>query len=136
MLSLDKKSLYAIEAMLTIASHQGEQPISGRDITSDHNLPPRYLEQILQKLVRADLLRGLRGPRGGYVLAREKRRITLADILEAVEAQSENFTSQHRAFNKKLNGIENQLLGELQQTTLQALATQPVKHLKTADFTI
>ena len=84
MLASPKKFFHVVEAVLTIAQHVGSQPISSKDIAVRQELTPRYLEQMLQKLVKAGILRGLRGPRGGYVLAREKRRITLADVYAVI----------------------------------------------------
>jgi len=46
-------------------------------------LPPRHLEPVLQALVRCGILKGIRGPRGGYELARDRRRVTVNDILQA-----------------------------------------------------
>ncbi len=77
-----KKLFYAVEAVLYIAYNGGQGPISGRDIAHRQNLPPRYLEQLMQKLVRGGVLRGVRGPHGGYLLARERRRITVGDICD------------------------------------------------------
>lgn len=77
-----KKLFYAVEAVLYIAYNGGQGPISGRDIAARQNLPPRYLEQLMQKLVRGGILRGVRGPHGGYLLARERRRVTIGDICE------------------------------------------------------
>lgn len=71
--------------MVYIANQQARAPVSSRDIVEAYRLPPRYLEQILQSLVREGLLRGVRGPRGGYLLAKEKRRISLLEIYEIVE---------------------------------------------------
>ena len=48
-----------------------------------HHLPSRHLEPVLQALVRVGILKGIRGPRGGYELASERRRITADDILRA-----------------------------------------------------
>ena len=89
MLRLPKKLLFAIEAVLDIAYNAGPQPVQSRDITSRQGIPRRYLEQVLQSLVRAGILGGVRGPRGGYRLARERRRITVGDITRVV-AQIEN----------------------------------------------
>ena len=80
MISPSKKIYYAVEAVLHIAYSAGAEPVSSRDIAAKQNLPPRYLEQIMQKLVRAGILRGVRGPRGGYLLARERRRISVGEI--------------------------------------------------------
>lgn len=84
MLKLSKKMLYAIEAVLDIAYHAGSTPVQSQEITRRQGIPKRYLEQALQVLVRNDVLRGVRGPRGGYRLARERRRISVADIVRVV----------------------------------------------------
>ncbi len=80
MLVPSKKIFYALEAVLYIAYNAKEVAIAGNDLCKAQNLPPRYLEPMLQKLVRAGVLRSVRGPQGGYVLGRERRRISLADI--------------------------------------------------------
>ncbi len=84
MLRLSKKMLYAIEAVVDIAYHAGGQPVQSREITERQGIPRRYLEQALQHLVRANILTGIRGPRGGYNLARERRRITVGEIVRVV----------------------------------------------------
>lgn len=84
MLRLSKKMLFAIEAVLDIAYHSGGQPVQSREITRRQGIPRRYLEQGLQQLVREGVLLGVRGPRGGYRLARERRRITVGEIVRIV----------------------------------------------------
>ncbi len=76
--------LFAIEAVLDIAYHSGSEPVQSREITRRQGIPRRYLEQALQQLVRQGVLIGVRGPRGGYRLARERRRITVGDIVRVV----------------------------------------------------
>ena len=88
MLVASKKLFYAIEAVLFIAYNAKAGPISGRDLAEQQKLPARYLEPMMQRLVRAGVLRGVRGPQGGYVLGRERRRITLGDICAAVGAST------------------------------------------------
>ena len=70
---LSKKTMFAIEAVLDVAFHVGEHPVRSGDITERQRIPKRYLEQVLQHLVRAGILSGKRGPRGGYRLGREQR---------------------------------------------------------------
>lgn len=89
MTRLPKKTLYAIEAVLDIAYHAGAEPVQSRDITRRQEIPRRYLEQTLQQLVRADILVGVRGPKGGYRLARERRRINLGEIVRIVDAEDD-----------------------------------------------
>jgi Rrf2 family transcriptional regulator, iron-sulfur cluster assembly transcription factor len=89
MLRLSRKTLFAIEAVLDIAYHAGAQPVQSREITRRQGIPRRYLEQALQNLVRGGVLIGVRGPRGGYRLARERRRITVGEIIRAVRNDTE-----------------------------------------------
>ena len=84
MLKLSRKTLFAIEAVLDIAYHAGAEPVQSREITRRQGIPRRYLEQALQNLVRSGVLVGVRGPRGGYRLARERRRITVGEIIRIV----------------------------------------------------
>ncbi|MGC2857004.1 RrF2 family transcriptional regulator [Novispirillum sp. DQ9] len=86
MLRPSKKLLFAIEAVLDIAYHAGGEPVQSREITRRQDIPRRYLEQTLQHLVRSGILVGVRGPRGGYRLARERRRITVGEIVRVVQA--------------------------------------------------
>jgi Rrf2 family protein len=90
MLRLSKKMMFAIEAVLDIAYHSSSEPVQSRDITRRQGIPRRYLEQALQHLVRNGLLIGVRGPRGGYRLARERRRITIGDIVRVVGDMESN----------------------------------------------
>ncbi len=91
---LSRRSLLAIAAVTDIALYARPMPVSAKALAARHNLPPRYLEPVLQALVRQGVLKGVRGPRGGYELARERRRITAGDIVRiAMSAQDEESTS-------------------------------------------
>jgi len=84
MLRLSKKLLFAIEAVVDIAYHAGPTPVRSTEISRRQGIPRRYLEQVLQQLVHHGILAGQRGPRGGYRLARERRRITVGEIIRIV----------------------------------------------------
>jgi Rrf2 family iron-sulfur cluster assembly transcriptional regulator len=86
MLRLSRKLMFAIEAVVDIAYHAADTPVQSKDIATRQDIPRRYLEQVLQQLVREGVLRGVRGPRGGYRLARERRRVTLGQITRIVAA--------------------------------------------------
>ncbi|MHA1113049.1 MAG: RrF2 family transcriptional regulator [Alphaproteobacteria bacterium] len=86
MFRISKKPLFAIEAVLDIAYNAGAEPVQSREITKRQGIPRRYLDQVMQQLVRARILTGVRGPRGGYRLARERRRITVGDIVRVVRS--------------------------------------------------
>jgi Rrf2 family transcriptional regulator, iron-sulfur cluster assembly transcription factor len=87
---LSRKGLLAITAVVDIAVHAAGQPVSAKALAARNILPPRHLEPVLQALVRAGILRGIRGPRGGYQLGRERRRITAEDILRAAQSLEED----------------------------------------------
>jgi Rrf2 family iron-sulfur cluster assembly transcriptional regulator len=84
MVRLTKKLLFAIEAVLDIAYNGGTVPVRSAEITEREGIPRRYLEPVLQQLVRHGILVGIRGPSGGYRLARERRRVSLGDIVRTV----------------------------------------------------
>ena len=86
MIRLSRKTLFAIEAVVDVAFHANTEPVQSSEITRRQGIPRRYLAQVLQHLVRAGILGGVRGPRGGYRLARERRRISVADIVRVVRA--------------------------------------------------
>lgn len=90
MLRLPKKVFFALEAVVDVAYNARPDPVQSKDITKRQGIPQRYLEQVMQQLVRAGILRGVRGPKGGYRLARERRRISVGDIVRVVaEADTE-----------------------------------------------
>ena len=80
---LPRKGVLAIAAVIDVATQAQGQPVSAKALAARHGLPPRHLEPVLQALVRYGILKGIRGPRGGYELARDRRRVTANDILRA-----------------------------------------------------
>jgi len=90
---LPRKGILAIAAVVDIALHAQERPVSAKTLAVRHGLPPRHLEPVLQALVRAGILRGIRGPGGGYELADQARNITAEQILRAAETVDETGAS-------------------------------------------
>jgi Rrf2 family protein len=86
MLRLSRKTLLALEAVIDIAFNARPEPVQAKEITARQGVPQRYLEQVMQQLVRAGVLKGVRGPRGGYRLARERRRISVGDVVRVAES--------------------------------------------------
>jgi Rrf2 family protein len=80
---LARRGILALAAVLDIALHARPEPVAAKAVARRLELPPRHLEPLLQVLVRNGILRGVRGPKGGYELARERRRITVAEVLRA-----------------------------------------------------
>ena len=76
-----RKGLLAIAVVVDVASQTDGRPISAKSLAMRHGLPARHLELVLQSFVRGGILEGIRGPHGGYELARERRCVTVNDIL-------------------------------------------------------
>jgi len=130
MLRPSKKMLYAIEAVLDIAYHAGGEPVQSREITRRQGIPKRYLEQTLQQLVRAGLLAGVRGPRGGYRLARERRRISVGEVVRVVrslEAGEEKPDDQPvsalglQVIHPMWSGLQDEIMQRLDGITIDEL---------------
>ncbi|WP_439572692.1 RrF2 family transcriptional regulator [Phreatobacter sp.] len=89
---LSRRGRLAIAAVIDIAIHARTGPVSAKALAARNHLPPRHLEPMLQQLVRVGILKGMRGPRGGYDLARERARITCADIVRSsLSSDAEEF---------------------------------------------
>jgi Rrf2 family transcriptional regulator, iron-sulfur cluster assembly transcription factor len=86
---LSRKGLLAIAAVVDVAVNGRERPVSARKLAARHDLPARHLEPVLQALVHEGIFHGVRGPRGGYRLSRERKRISVADILRAAGSVEE-----------------------------------------------
>ena len=78
---LSRRSVLAIAAVVDIALYSRTSPVAAKALAARHNLPSRHLETLLQGLVHAKILKGVRGPRGGYELGRERRKITVGEIV-------------------------------------------------------
>jgi Rrf2 family protein len=71
--------------MVELARRGGDQPVPLAEIADHEGLPLAYLEHVVARLRRADLVESRRGARGGYLLARDADQITMAEIVEALE---------------------------------------------------
>jgi Rrf2 family protein len=85
MLRPPRKLMFALEAVVDIAYNARPEPVQSKEITRRQGIPQRYLEQVMQQLVHAGILKGVRGPRGGYTLARERRRITVGEVVRVID---------------------------------------------------
>jgi Rrf2 family transcriptional regulator, iron-sulfur cluster assembly transcription factor len=97
--------MLGITAVIDIAVNARSGPVVAKLLAARHHLPPRHLETLLQALVRNGILKGVRGPRGGYELARERRRITAGDIVRAVMTDMQDDESIPQASSALLERI-------------------------------
>ena len=85
MLRLSTKGQYGVRAMFEIARGYPDRPVTIKEIAERQDVSVAYLEQILGKLRRAGLIRSIKGPGGGYLLAKEPKEIPIAAILSVLE---------------------------------------------------
>jgi Rrf2 family transcriptional regulator, iron-sulfur cluster assembly transcription factor len=139
------KCRLAIVAMMDLALHQGQGPVPLSAISARQQVSPSYLDLLFGRLRRSGLVTGLRGPGGGYTLARATTAISLADIVSAADDSGVAAGSGHRSFaNRPRNGqsiavdwadeLEAQMLELLAKTSLED-AIAPSKHLVKATAT-
>ena len=79
---------YGVICALHLARRSEDGPVTGRDIAAQARLPADYVEQILLRLRRADVIKSVRGARGGYMLARPSTEITIRDVIHASELET------------------------------------------------
>ena len=123
---LPRKGLLAIAAVVDVALNARGRPVSARKLAARHNLPPRHLEPVLQALVHEGIFHGVRGPRGGYELARERRRISVADILRAAGSNDNDAGAKS---SRILDEVVLPALADAERTFTAALARLSIEEL-------
>jgi Rrf2 family transcriptional regulator, iron-sulfur cluster assembly transcription factor len=128
---LPRKSVLAVAAVTDIALNARNRPVAAKALASRHRLPPRHLEPVLQALVREGILKGVRGPRGGYELAREQRRITVDDILRAART-IEDGSEEPVTGSALLNQVVGPAIAQAEHAFSNALSRISVEDLSRA----
>jgi Rrf2 family protein len=123
------RGLLAVLAVVDVALNTSERPLSAKSLATRYNLAPRYLEPMLQMLVQVGILRGIRGPHGGYRLAKPASELTVDDIIRTALACS---TDPHPFLFKNpliakvivpsLEQAEQSMSSQLSSVTIEALA--------------
>ena len=107
---LTRASSYAIHAVAYMAQHKHhEKPVASHTIAEDRGIPERFLLKVLKPLVSTGVLKSIKGPNGGYRLARKSEDVTLLNIVEAVDGPIKGVAPLHEerknVIDKKLNDI-------------------------------
>jgi Rrf2 family transcriptional regulator, iron-sulfur cluster assembly transcription factor len=124
---LPRAAHFALLAVLDVALHARGRPVSSRELARRYDLPPRRLESLLQALVRAGILKSLRGPSGGYELARERRRLTMGEIVRAALGAEEEAAA--RPQTASLNAILDPMLQEIEAGMFEQLESVTLEEL-------
>lgn len=140
------KFVEGLEAVLFVALNSGADPVSSKQICSYQDVLPRHLEPVLQVLVKEGILKGTKGPKGGYTLARDKRKISIGEIFTFLSAENSMNAAEsdcnciRRNITRKINlDISNNIEKYLREITIEDLCKQAVDQIKTdgkPDFNI
>lgn len=84
-MKISTKGRYGLRTLMDVAVHQMDGPVNLHDIAERQGISSKYLWQIVNLLKTAGLVRGMRGPKGGYVLLRAPEAITLLDVIQILE---------------------------------------------------
>ena len=126
------KVTYGIMATIELALHDRSTPLQAKAIATRRGIPSRFIEQILQGLKQAGIVRSLRGAQGGYTLAQDPNQITLAELVNSMNGKDlsspmANGTSEptesRRASNTILSDIWAQVQ-EAEQAVLRVISLQ------------
>ena len=88
-MKLSTKGRYGVKAMVELAIHYGDSPLSIKTISQRQGISEYYLEQLFSPLRKAKLINSIRGAQGGYVLGREPKDIKVSDIMYVLEGPIE-----------------------------------------------
>lgn len=135
-MKISTKGEYGIRAMLYIAMHGEERPVTSHEIAKRQGIPEPYLRQILALLSKDRLVHSNRGPQGGHVLGRKAAEISLRDILRTLEGQSTaidmilalpctiDIGTEHCAIREVFLEVKKAIERILTETTLEDLANR------------
>jgi len=119
-MKLTRASSYALHAVAFMAQQKNNKPVGSHNIAKARGIPPRFLLKVLKPLVDEGILKSVKGPNGGYELAREAGDITMLEILEAIDGpirgKADFADKSHPALNTKLVEICNQSAEAVRKT--------------------
>ncbi len=133
-MKLSTKGRYAVTAMMDLAIHDRDGPVTLADISNCQGISLSYLEQLFAKLRQSGLVEGVRGPGGGYRLGKPSNQISVADIVVAVDESLDNTRCKgnedcdngERCLTHKLwNDLSERLYEFLDGITLSEFISQP-----------
>jgi len=136
-MKLSIKTIYGIQALFELAQHPDEE-LKSAQVAGAQKIPSRFLEQILNALKKSKLVKSQRGNKGGYILAKPVKEISLLNIIEALEGQI-SFAVQSiddTAIKSVLKGIEKELAEKMGRITLDYLLNEKIKQDSVENYNI
>jgi Rrf2 family protein len=144
-MKISTKGRYSLEALLYLALQPGENYVSTRAIAGNTGISVGYLEQLFIPLRQMGIVKGIRGPQGGYLPARDASRISVGDILRSVEgplepvacAAQDNLCGREKTCNSRHTWKElyQEISACVDSISLADLA-ESYKNMDSPDYTI
>lgn len=130
-MKLSSRTRYGIRAMLELAFEYGKKPLQIKSIADREDISNKYLEQLIAMLKSAGLVRSVRGPRGGYMLAKPPQEILLKDIFVTLEGPISSVDClKHPQFTLNCTDCATrQIWNEIQDAITKVLASRTLKDL-------
>lgn len=124
-MKLSTKGRYGLRAILDIALHEEEGPVTLNSISERQGISKRYLEQLLLVLKQSGIVKSVRGFQGGYVLGREPQNISVGDIIRALEGpiapvDCVNENESHSCLRAEIC-VTQKIWGELRDSMIKVL---------------
>ncbi|MGP4071422.1 cysteine metabolism transcriptional regulator CymR [Piscibacillus sp. B03] len=123
-MKISTKGRYGLTIMIALAKNYGDQPLPLKAIANEYELSEHYLEQLIAPLRNSGLVKSVRGAKGGYLLTREPKLITAADIIRTLEGPIrpvEEMDDDEPSKRELWKRIRDAVRDVLEQTTLQDL---------------
>lgn len=105
-MKITTRGRYAVMALVSLAAASRGNPVSLKDIARQEEIPEAYLQQLFSRLRKRNLVKSIRGPGGGFLLARHPSRITIGEIIRSAEGREKEMTIGCRRSGRKCGRIE------------------------------
>lgn len=105
-MKITTRGRYAVMALVSLAASSRGNPVSLRTIASQEEIPEAYLQQLFSRLRKRNLVKSIRGPGGGFLLARHPSRITIGEIIRTAEGREKESSIGCRRSGRKCGRIE------------------------------
>lgn len=130
-MKVSMKSDYSLRAVLDLATHFGQGPVQSADIAARQGIPEPYLEQLLTILRKAGLIKSVRGPQGGHLLARSPEQISVGEVIAALEGSIAPMRCVEATDSCSLSGVcaQRELWKEINEMTQRVLDNTTIASL-------
>ncbi|MCP9455075.1 MAG: Rrf2 family transcriptional regulator [Nitrospira sp.] len=119
-MKVSKRALYGILAVIDLAMHAKDMPVRARTIARRQAIPLKFLEQVLSTMKKAGVIQSVRGAQGGYMLLKEPRALSVADILQVLDGPVAAPASTNGIASRPPLSQQEVLLGHIWRRVAQA----------------